>query len=93
MEGNRAAWNDRQDDIPINLDWITGTLTQYRVDDAGEFVKVAVVERIKYKEAQTHSAPELVSIWDSGLPGILPIVMCTSETILKAWRVKTKWRN
>ena len=67
---------------------LEGTLTQYWLDPAGQFVQVAQVIGIPFNKAgkAAQGDPELLSIWDSGRPGVRPVVTSGNLFLLGRWR-------
>ena len=67
---------------------LKGTLTQYRLDPASRFVQVAQVVGISFRKATmtAQGDPELLSVWDSGRPGVRPVVMSGTPFLLGRWR-------
>ena len=67
---------------------LKGVLTQYRLDAASQFVEVAKVDGVTFKKASNvaQGDPELLSVWDSGRPGVKPVVMSGNPFLLGGWR-------
>ena len=67
---------------------LKGVLSQHRLDPAGRFVQVCQVDGIQFNKAVkvAQGDPELLSIWDSGRPGVKPVVMSGNPFLLGRWR-------
>ncbi len=91
MARAHSGMSDRfrhQGELEPSVKALKGTLTQYRLDPAGQFVQVAQVIGIPFKKAGKAALgdPELLSVWDSGRPGARPVVMSGNPFLLGRWR-------